>query len=119
MPLGFNTKLGAEGNGISGGQKQRLTIARAIYKNPKIIFLDEATNSLDANNEKIILQNLQDFFKNRTVIIVAHRLSTVKNADKIIVLDNGELVEEGTHNELTIKKGKYYELVKNQLELGN
>ena len=119
LPLGFNTKLGAEGNGISGGQKQRLTIARAIYKNPKIIFLDEATNSLDANNEKIILQNLQDFFKNRTVIIVAHRLSTVKNADKIIVLDNGELVEEGTHNELTIKKGKYYELVKNQLELGN
>ena len=119
LPLGFNTKLGAECNGISGGQKQRLTIARAIYKNPKIIFLDEATNSLDANNEKIILQNLQDFFKNRTVIIVAHRLSTVKNADKIIVLDNGELVEEGTHNELTIKKGKYYELVKNQLELGN
>lgn len=119
LPLGFYTKLGAEGNGISGGQKQRITIARAVYKKPRYVFFDEATNSLDANNEKVILENLQDFFKTRTVIIVAHRLSTVKNADKIIVLDNGEVAEEGTHIELTSKKGKYYELVKNQLELGN
>ena len=119
LPLGFYTKLGAEGNGISGGQKQRLSIARAVYKNPQFIFFDEATNSLDANNEKVILENLQEFFKNRTVIIVAHRLSTVKNADKIIVLDNGEIAEEGTHTVLTLQRGKYYELVKNQLELGN
>ncbi|MGG9960284.1 peptidase domain-containing ABC transporter [Ferruginibacter sp. SUN106] len=119
LPLGFYTKLGAEGNGISGGQKQRLTIARAVYKNPQFIFFDEATNSLDANNEKVILENLQQFFKNRTVIVVAHRLSTVKNADKIVVLDNGEIVEEGTHVTLSFAKGKYYELVKNQLELGN
>lgn len=119
LPLGFYTKLGAEGNGISGGQKQRLSIARAVYKNPQFLFFDEATNSLDANNEKVILENLQGFFKNRTVIIVAHRLSTVKNADKIIVLDNGAIAEEGTHSELSLKRGKYYELVKNQLELGN
>ncbi|GAB2827958.1 peptidase domain-containing ABC transporter [Ferruginibacter profundus] len=119
LPLGFYTKLGVEGNGISGGQKQRLTIARAVYKNPQFIFFDEATNSLDANNEKVILENLQQFFKNRTVIVVAHRLSTVKNADKIVVLENGEIVEEGTHATLSFTKGKYYELVKNQLELGN
>jgi len=119
LPLGFYTKLGAEGNGISGGQKQRLSIARAVYKDPQFIFFDEATNSLDANNEKVILENLQEFFKNRTVIIVAHRLSTVRNADKIVVLDKGEIAEEGTHAELTLQKGKYYELVKNQLELGN
>jgi len=119
LPLGFYTKLGAEGNGISGGQKQRLSIARAVYKNPAFLFFDEATNSLDANNEKLILENLQQFFINKTVIVVAHRLSTVKNADKIVVMENGEIVEEGTHTELTVKKGKYYELVKNQLELGN
>jgi len=119
LPLGFYTKLGAEGNGISGGQRQRLVIARAVYKNPHFIFFDEATNSLDANNEKVILENLQQFFQNKTVIVVAHRLSTVKNADKIVVMDNGEIAEEGTHTELTFKKGKYYELVKNQLELGN
>ncbi len=119
LPLGFYTKLGAEGNGISGGQKQRLSIARAVYKNPQFIFFDEATNSLDANNEKVILENLQQFFQNKTVIVVAHRLSTVKNADKIIVMENGEIAEEGTHTELTLKRGKYYELVKNQLELGN
>jgi len=119
LPLGFYTKLGAEGNGISGGQKQRIAIARAVYKNPKFIFFDEATNSLDANNEKVILENLQMFFADKTAIVVAHRLSTVKNADKIVVMENGEIVEEGTHNELTLKKGKYYELVKNQLELGN
>lgn len=119
LPLGFYTKMGAEGNGISGGQKQRLSIARAVYKNPEFIFFDEATNSLDANNEKVILENLQQFFKSKTVVVVAHRLSTVKNADKIVVMDNGEITEEGTHTELILKKGKYYELVKNQLELGN
>ncbi len=119
LPLGFYTKLGAEGNGISGGQKQRLSIARSVYKQPEFICFDEATNSLDANNEKVILENLQEFFKNRTVIIVAHRLSTVKNADKIVVMDEGQIVEEGTHAKLTSQKGKYYELVKNQLELGN
>lgn len=119
MPLGFNTKIGAEGNGISAGQKQRILIARAVYKNPQFLFFDEATNALDANNEKAIMENLHEFFKGRTVIVVAHRLSTVKDADKIIVLQNGEIIEEGNHNELTNKRGKYYELVKNQLELGN
>jgi ATP-binding cassette, subfamily B, bacterial len=119
MPLGFNTKIGAEGNGISAGQKQRILIARAVYKNPQFLFFDEATNALDANNEKAIMENLQEFFKGRTVIVVAHRLSTVKDADKIIVLQDGEIIEEGNHNELAQKKGKYYELVKKQLELGN
>lgn len=119
LPLGFNTKIGAEGNGISAGQKQRLLIARAVYKNPHFLFFDEATNALDANNEKVIMENLKQFFAGKTVIIVAHRLSTVKNADKIIVLENGEIIEEGNHEELANKKGKYYELVKNQLELGN
>lgn len=119
LPLGLYTRLGAEGNGISGGQRQRIAIARAVYKNPEFIFFDEATNSLDANNEKLILNNLQQFFRNKTVIVVAHRLSTVKHADKIVVLDQGTIVEEGTHSELTLKKGKYFELVKNQLELGN
>lgn len=119
LPLGFYTKIGAEGSGISGGQKQRLAIARAVYKNPDFIFLDEATNSLDANNEKVILENLQSFFQHRTVVVVAHRLSTVKQADKIIVLHEGKVVEEGTHAELTAKRGRYFELVKNQLELGN
>lgn len=119
LPLGFSTKLGVEGKSISGGQKQRICIARAIYKDPQFIILDEATNSLDANNEKIILKNLQNFFKGKTVVVVAHRLSTVKNADKIVVLENGYIVEEGTHTKLSAKKGKYYELVKNQLELGD
>jgi ATP-binding cassette subfamily B protein len=119
LPLGFNTRIGAEGNGISTGQKQRLLIARAIYKRPAFIFFDEATNSLDANNEKMILENLDEFFKGKTVIVVAHRLSTVRNADKIIVLEKGGVVEAGSHDELSQKKGKYYELVKNQLELGN
>jgi ATP-binding cassette, subfamily B, bacterial len=118
LPLGFHTKLGAEGNGISGGQKQRIAIARAVYKNPQYLFFDEATNSLDANNEKVIMDNLQQFFKGRTVIVVAHRISTVKSADKVVVLENGMIAEQGTHAELTDTKGKYFELVKNQLELG-
>ncbi len=119
LPLGFNTKIGNEGMGLSGGQLQRLLIARAVYKNPKIIFFDEATNSLDSENEKIITQNLEMFYKGRTVVVVAHRLSTVKNADQIIVLEKGKLVEKGNHYELTEKKGVYYNLVKNKLELGN
>ncbi len=119
MPLGFNTKIGAEGNGISAGQKQRILIARAVYKNPEYLFFDEATNSLDANNERAIMENLQEFFKEKTVIIVAHRLSTVQHADNIIVLHNGIITEQGTHTELTQKRGEYYQLVKNQLELGN
>ena len=118
LPLGFYTRIGAEGNGISAGQKQRILIARAVYKNPDYIFLDEATNSLDANNEKLIIKNLDDFFKDKTVVVVAHRLSTVKHADQIIVLNNGEITETGTHEELAALKGEYYTLVKNQLELG-
>lgn len=119
LPLGYNTKVGDKGNGLSQGQRQRLLIARAVYKNPSIIFFDEATNALDAENEKVILENLKTFFENRTVIVVAHRLSTVKNADQIVVLDKGELIEKGTHEELTALKGNYYKLVKNQLELEN
>ncbi|HTN08423.1 peptidase domain-containing ABC transporter [Agriterribacter sp.] len=119
LPNGYYTKLGVDGTGVSQGQKQRLLIARAIYKDPDYIFFDEATNALDANNEKIIIENLEHFFKGRTVVIVAHRLSTVKNAGKIVVLEKGKIVEEGTHIELTSLKGKYFELVKNQLELGN
>lgn len=119
LPLKFNTKIGPAGNGLSGGQKQRILIARAVYKNPQYIFFDEATSALDAENEKIIHDNLQDFFKGKTVLIVAHRLSTVKNADQIIVLKNGKIVERGTHQELVAKKDEYYNLVKNQLELGS
>lgn len=118
LPLGFNTKIGAEGNGISAGQKQRVLLARAVYKNPMYIFLDEATNSLDANNELVIFKNLNAFLKNKTALIVAHRLSTVKNADQIVVLNNGVITETGTHAELTNLKGEYFTLVKNQLELG-
>lgn len=118
LPLGFNTKIGAKGNGISQGQKQRLLIARAVYKDPEFIFFDEATNSLDANNEKIIMENLSEFFKNKTVVVVAHRLSTVKNADQIVVVENGEIVEIGNHKELVASQGAYFTLVKNQLELG-
>jgi ATP-binding cassette subfamily B protein len=119
LPLGYNTVVGQEGQGISQGQRQRLLIARAVYKNPQFIFLDEATNSLDANNEKIILENLNEFYKGKTVIVVAHRLSTVKNADQVIVLDSGQVVEQGNHETLSKLKGKYFQLVKNQLELGN
>ncbi len=118
LPLKYNTKIGCDGVGLSQGQKQRILIARAVYKNPNYIILDEATNSLDAKNEKEIIRNLDEFYKGRTVIVVAHRLSTVKNADQIIVLNEGRVVETGTHGELTNKKGYYYELVKNQLELG-
>ena len=119
LPLGFNTKIGANGHGLSEGQKQRLLIARVVYKNPEILIFDEATNSLDANTEKVIVENLSDFFKGKTVIIVAHRLSTVRNADKIVVLENGQVIETGNHEGLIEKRGAYYNLVKNQLELGN
>lgn len=119
LPLKYNTKIGRDGTGISQGQKQRILIARAVYKNPDIIFLDEATNSLDAINEKEIVKNLAEFYKERTVVLVAHRLSTVKDADNIIVLENGEVAESGNHESLTAKKGLYYTLVKNQLELGS
>jgi len=118
MPLSYNTKIGEDGVGLSQGQKQRLLIARAVYKNPEYIFFDEATNALDAYNELIIMENLEQFFKNRTVIVVAHRLSTVKGADNIVVLESGELVEQGTHEELTALRGAYFYLVRNQLELG-
>ena len=119
QPFGIETLIGTGGKGISQGQRQRLMIARAIYKNPEYIFLDEATNSLDANNEKIITDNLSSFCEGKTVVIVAHRLSTVKNADNIIVLENGEIVEQGNHYQLTLRRGKYFELVRNQLELGD
>lgn len=119
LPLGYNTKIGMEGNGVSQGQRQRILIARAVYKNPEFIFLDEATNALDANNEKEIMKHLHQFYKGRTVIVVAHRLSTVRDADNIVVLDKGKIAEVGTHEDLTAKRGIYYQLVKNQLELGN
>ncbi|MDB5153565.1 MAG: peptidase transporter [Mucilaginibacter sp.] len=119
LPLGLKTKIGAEGNGISQGQRQRILIARAVYKDPHYIFFDEATNSLDANNERVIMDNLKEFFAGRTVVIVAHRLSTVNHADNIIVLDKGQIIEQGSHQQLTSLKGDYYRLVKNQLELGS
>jgi ATP-binding cassette subfamily B protein len=119
LPLRYNTKIGANGHGLSQGQKQRILIARAVYKNPEFLFFDEATNALDANNELAIMENLEKFNEGRTVVVVAHRLSTVKSADKIIVLDKGQIVEEGNHEELTSLEGSYYQLVKNQLELGN
>ncbi len=118
LPWAYNTTIGAKGNGISQGQKQRILIARAVYKNPDFMFFDEATNALDAKNERVIVGNLQTFFQDRTVVVVAHRLSTVKNADQIVVLEHGRIVELGTHTDLVAKKGVYYDLVKNQLELG-
>ena len=117
--LKYNTVIGPDGQGVSQGQRQRILIARAVYKDPSYLFFDEATNSLDANNERAIVENLTDFYRGKTVIIVAHRLSTVRNADQIVVLDKGRIVEVGTHDVLIDRKGAYYNLVKNQLELGN
>lgn len=119
LPLGYNTKIGNEGSGLSTGQKQRLLIARAVYKNPKYLFFDEATSALDANNEMVIMEKLNTFFADKTAVVIAHRLSTVKNAHQIVVLDKGKIVEVGNHMELIKQKGNYYSLVKNQLELGN
>jgi ATP-binding cassette, subfamily B, bacterial len=118
LPLGYNTKIGSEGVGMSTGQKQRLLIARAVYKNPEMLFFDEATSALDANNEKEIMEKLDIFFKNKTVVVIAHRLSTVMNADQIVVLDSGKIIEIGNHEQLVALKGSYYELVRNQLQLG-
>jgi ATP-binding cassette subfamily B protein len=115
LPLGYNTKIGMEGKGVSQGQRQRILIARAVYKNPRFIFLDEATNALDANNEKEIMEHLNRFYKGKTVVVVAHRLSTVRDADNIIVLDAGKITEEGTHQELIAMRGKYFQLIENQL----
>ena len=118
LPLKFDTKIGRDGVGLSQGQKQRILIARAVYKDPDFIFLDEATNSLDAKNERHIVENLEKFYQGKTVVVVAHRLSTVKHADQIVVLDKGHVTEIGTHEELVKKRGMYYDLVRNQLELG-
>lgn len=119
LPMKYNTKIGMDGSGVSQGQRQRLLIARAVYKDPDFIFFDEATNALDANNERKIMENLTEFYRNKTVVVVAHRLSTVQNADNIIVLEKGAVVEQGTHSELTARRGTYYTLVKNRLELGS
>ena len=119
LPLKYNTLIGADGTGLSLGQRQRILIARAIYRNPEFIMLDEATNSLDAANERMIVENLAEFYRGRTVVVVAHRLSTVRDADRIIVMENGRIAEQGTHSSLIAARGAYYNLVKNQLELGS
>ena len=118
LPQGYNTRIGASGISLSGGQHQRILIARAIYKEPDFLFFDEATSALDAHNERVIVENLEEFYQGRTVVVIAHRLSTVKNAHQIVVLDRGQLVELGDHPSLTRHKGAYFSLVKNQLELG-
>ena len=119
LPMGLNTCIGASGMGLSGGQKQRILIARAVYKNPEYLFFDEATSALDDNNEAVIMKNLDNFFQNRTIVVVAHRLSTVKNANQIVVLHKGQIAEIGTHQSLVESKGYYFNLIKNQLDLGN
>lgn len=119
LPAGYETRIGEEGYQVSQGQKQRLLIARAVYKQPRYVFFDEATNSLDAENERRILEHLPQFFQGRTVVIIAHRLSTVKHADQIVVLDRGQVVECGSHDELVRQRGRYYQLIQEQLELGN
>lgn len=115
LPMRYNTKVGMDGNGLSQGQKQRLLIARAIYKSPQILVLDEATNALDSKNEREIMENLQRFYKGRTVVIAAHRLSTIRNADNIIVINEGRIAEQGTHESLINRKGEYYNLICNQI----
>ncbi len=117
LPLGYHTKIGNEGTGVSGGQRQRILIARAVYKNPEFLFFDEATSALDARNERVIMENLDRFFRGRTALVIAHRLSTVKQADHIIVLDKGRVAEQGSHSELLARKGAYYSLVQSQLDL--
>lgn len=119
LPLKYNTVIGQDGQGLSQGQRQRILIARAVYKNPSFLYFDEATNSLDANNERAIVENLTDFYRGKTVVIVAHRLSTVRNADQIVVLEKGHIVEIGNHEVLIAHRGAYFHLVKNQLELGS
>ena len=119
LPLKYDTRIGRDGTGLSMGQKQRILIARAVYRNPQYIFLDEATNSLDANSERAIVENLHSFYHGKTVVVIAHRLSTVRHAHQIVVLNDGKVVEAGTHLQLTAARGAYYNLVKNQLELGN
>jgi ATP-binding cassette subfamily B protein len=119
LPNGYLTEIGNDGTQVSMGQRQRILLARAVYKNPSYLLLDEATSSLDANNERKIMDNLNTFFEGRTVVVIAHRLSTVQHAHQIIVLENGQIMETGNHQTLTAARGKYYELVKNQLELGN
>jgi ATP-binding cassette subfamily B protein len=118
LPLSYTTKVGQDGHGLSQGQKQRLLIARAVYKDPDYLLFDEATSSLDANNESVIIKHLEEFFKGKTVVIIAHRLSTVQKADQIVVLDQGHILEQGTHLQLVKNRGSYYNLIKNQLELG-